>query len=201
MVNEYEADELADDEADEKRIAIAQKSAEKKAEAAMNKRRKSRVFNSYKPAGGQFQNTRQPFRADNVNYVQPPTQSQRVGGGRLGPCFGCHEYGHLRSSCPKVVQGSVYPFVSEADSNSVCDSLDIVCDEHVEDVVALLEDECDWTLEEALEGLNELTVVKGRLKEHYDYWCEVLHAPEHTSYSKGGLFFIFNEQASFILQG
>ncbi len=44
MVNEYEADELADSEADEKRIAKAQKNAEKKAEAAISRRkRKSSV--------------------------------------------------------------------------------------------------------------------------------------------------------------
>ncbi len=28
-------------------------------------------------------------------------------------------------------------------------------------------------------SLSELTVaVKGRLRERYDYWCDVLHAPE-----------------------
>lgn len=41
------------------------------------------------------------------------------------------------SGCPKVVCGSVYPFMSESDSNSVCDKSDIVCHEHVEDGVSL----------------------------------------------------------------
>lgn len=57
MVNEYEADKLADSEADEKRIAKVQKSAEKKAEAAMSRKRKR---SSFRPTGSQVQSSNSP---------------------------------------------------------------------------------------------------------------------------------------------
>ena len=79
VVEEYEADELADNSEDEK-IARAEKEAERKA-----MKRKKRF------ADGQ---SRQPQRS--VHHSTP----------RLGPCFGCGEVGHIRKFCPKLVSVS-----------------------------------------------------------------------------------------------
>ena len=72
VVEEYEADELADNSEDEKKIARAEKEAERKAI-----KRKKRF------ADGQSTEERQPQRS--VHHSTP----------RLGPCFGCGEVGHI----------------------------------------------------------------------------------------------------------
>ena len=84
VVEEYEADELADNSEDEKKIARAEKEAERKA---------IKMKKSF--ADGQLTEERQSQRS--VHHSTP----------RLGPCFGCGEVGHIRKFCPKLV------FVSE----------------------------------------------------------------------------------------
>eukprot|EP00731_Ephydatia_muelleri_P012119 Em0006g1013a len=82
VVEEYEADVLADNSEDEK-ITRAEKEAERKAI-----KRKKRF------ADGQSTEERQLQRS--VHHSTP----------RLGPCFGCGEVGHIRKFCPKLVSVS-----------------------------------------------------------------------------------------------
>ena len=83
VVEEYDADELADNSEDEKKIARAEKEAERKAI-----KRKKRF------ADGQSTEERQLQRS-----VHHPTP-------RLGPCSGYGEVGHIQKFCPKLVSVS-----------------------------------------------------------------------------------------------
>ncbi len=110
----------------------------------------------------------------------------------LGPCFACHEYGHLRSTCPKlgITRSSMYPLSSdESDINEVGYDYSNMHDVHEIKWVSdnydnygtgesLSVSESYSIEEECLEGLNELISVKGRLRECYEYWSNMLHAPE-----------------------
>ena len=125
FVKEYETDDLAEDDQDEKRIAKAEKLAEKK--AATTKKKKvfysqrsstaavSTRFNGpwqshntamNRPYGGwalKHKMLHAPFSG--VRFPVPPVTRP------VGPCFSCGEYGHLRSSCPKTT-GTTYPFLN-----------------------------------------------------------------------------------------
>lgn len=116
VVNEYETDELADDEEDERRIAKALKAAEKKAEVLALKKKKQRGrASSYSSGYGSRavgQLGRELSSRQQLPYYRTPGPSQqmpmlpaRTGPGSriFGPCFACNEYGHLRSNCPKEV--------------------------------------------------------------------------------------------------
>ena len=83
VVEEYEADELADNSKDEKRMARAEKEAERKA-----LKRKKRF------ADGQSFEEQQKQRSS--QHTTP----------RFGQCFGCGEVGHIREFCPKLLSGS-----------------------------------------------------------------------------------------------
>ena len=85
VVNEYGEDELAEDSDDEKRIAKAVATAEKKV-AQLKKKKSGR--------GGYVQSRPSdvPFRAPRQmesGYSGPKTT--RI----VGPCFACGEFGHL----------------------------------------------------------------------------------------------------------
>ena len=82
VVAEYEADELANNSEDERKIARAEREAEKK----VVKRRR------LLPGGGSLSRS-QGLKASTTASVMPRP---------VGPCFGCGEMGHLRRYCPKI---------------------------------------------------------------------------------------------------
>ncbi len=186
VVNEYEEDELADDEEDAKRMANAQKSAEEKFEAVLAKKRNSMGSSMARQtfSGVAGSGVRQAFYRAGAGSIPPRVHQQNSGRPQtmLGHGFACHEYGHLRSSCPKfgASQGSVYPFRSdETEINDVGYDNgihDIEWDDGHGGCVSL--NTYPIGDDEYLEGLNERVCVKGRLRERYDYWSNVLHAPE-----------------------
>ena len=101
VVEEYEADELADNSEDEKRIARAEKEAERKA-----------VKRKKKIANGQSFEERQPKRSG--QHSTP----------RFGPCFGCGEVGYIRKFCPKLVSLSE-PAKVICCMHSMCNACDV----------------------------------------------------------------------------
>ena len=113
VVQEYTADELADDSDDEKRLEKAEKAAERK--AGLRKRKRSQPVSTRQPprpsrfppqygAGYQYlplplplQQPPGPSTSGVMRRPAPPTLPRAV-----GPCFACDEIGHLRSQCPKM---------------------------------------------------------------------------------------------------
>ena len=103
VVAEYEADELADNSDDEKRLYRARKERNgKKRKAAMDNsaRKRSRGEGATRTADMQ---------------PRPPPPKTRP----LGPCYMCGEYGHLARNCAKAQRP--YPFDS-------CKSIDVCWD-------------------------------------------------------------------------
>jgi hypothetical protein len=90
VVAEYEADELAVDSDDEKRICRAEKEAEKKW-LKKRKRQDDRVDGA---RGG-------------TGTTQPRATASVGASLRAGPCFGCGEWGHLKRNCPRSVRGAM----------------------------------------------------------------------------------------------
>ncbi len=107
VVSEYEADVLASDSDDEKRIDKAEKAAECKSLKRKRQRGAARPITRRGTAW-----SRPPLSLQ--AQLAPPTkvlpvigrgapalaaQYQQCG---LGPCFACGDFGHLRRSCTKV---------------------------------------------------------------------------------------------------
>ena len=82
MIAEYENDQLAIDSDDEKRLVRAEKEAERKAA-----RKKPKL-----PAPAAAGDVVPPVRRFGA---APPVPA------KIGPCFGCGEFGHLRRYCSK----------------------------------------------------------------------------------------------------
>ena len=97
VVAEYEADELAVDSDDEKRIYRAEKEAEKK----WLKKRKRQDDQVDGARGG-------------TGATQPRATANIGASLRAGPCFGCGEWGHLKRNCPRSVRGAMPPTIPSA---------------------------------------------------------------------------------------
>lgn len=173
LVREYEADELADDSDDEKKIRKAEKAAEQrlagKKKLAENKKKRFRSREQYRPAGASMPyEPRAPYRPWSGPVV-PVSKGDKSG--PVGPCYKCHEYGHLKHECRKG-RPNKYPLLYGSCSNS-----------HIEDSVqecvneAPLEVKEPKQLHERCESVIE-PCVKGRLCSNYKYWETVLKAPE-----------------------
>ena len=198
VVKEYETDELASDSADEKRMADAEKAAEKKVSAIGKKRKATAQLSRpssvskpflYRPPShrAQYWGPRAPVQTP-TSAIKPlfPTRAPAI-----GPCFGCNEFGHLRSSCPKMLQQ--YPFDKSACSivaeSSMPSTSKAVLHEgemekhtdYMSQIACLDKSESSYTTEfcdrywEIDSGSDN---VKGRLKECIDYWSDALSASE-----------------------
>ena len=101
VVAEYEADELADDSDDEKRLFRARKERDSKRKRAASsgparKKRRSEGFARLDYDGGDG------GRGGRRAPAGPRTRA-------IGPCYSCSQWGHLARSCPNRSQQS-YPF-------------------------------------------------------------------------------------------
>ena len=185
VVQEYQADELAADSDDEKKLSKAEKAAEQKSQ----KRKRGAASGKKTGFGPQAQSPRSEWWKTRVGppmAVSPfpqfppvqwhggrsftPTSSIPRSGRVLGPCFACNEFGHLRANCPKTAMA---PSASKYPHNN--DSLYLSAE---------LPGECSSERgEERIEGqyweyspAGEFLSVKGRLKDKVSYWENVLEA-------------------------
>ena len=193
VVTEYGEDELADDSDDEKRIAKAVATAEKKA-AQLRKKKPGR--------GGYVQSrpAEAPYRAP--HQLDPGYPGPR-GLRQVGPCFACGEMGHLRRSCPKNQPPRPCPFNID---DHVCmyelynsDVHNLSMDQ------AMSEPECFSTVENGYiwEPADEPSVgiqVQGSLKRHIEFWEQVLKAPDYIieSIRDGYVLPLFSAPSPFI---
>ncbi len=194
LVSEYEADELADDSDDEKRITTAEKAAEqrliKKRKTSANQRGRTASVKWSRDSPPVWR-AAPPIRGSGIM----PVTTDRTGllsnvGARMprpaGPCFSCGEFGHIRSSCSKIGSSSashgvgtsrtLYPLCSSNSSQLLISEVNTVGGG--EEVV--LVDPVRWWEAEG-KGLKvanaEYGSVKGRLHNHLDYWESVVQAP------------------------
>ena len=102
VVEEYEEDEVAADSDDEKRLAKAEKAAEKKVskrKLAVKQRRQRWMQPTQTrgvTGGGQQAATQQLQSQPKPPYLPASRQ--------IGPCFSCGRYGHLRRNCGVAVR-------------------------------------------------------------------------------------------------
>ncbi|ETW96471.1 MAG: hypothetical protein ETSY2_46335 [Candidatus Entotheonella gemina] len=206
VVAEYTTDELAEDSDDEKRIEKAERAAEQK--AAKRRKKKSGSITTGRPRRQPFPSAPVATTAPpSVTPLQFATNTSRRPGAApapvqrpLGPCFACGELGHLRVHCPKLAAAEGgrkwYPF-DKGDSLYVhrvispgrqpdkgCEVY-CVSDEIVSGAPArqVLVDNQEFMLTSRLweVGDEEMpTSVKGRLRNHIDFWREELQAPTYV---------------------
>ena len=190
VVQEYQSDELAANSEDEKRISKAEKAAEQRSQ----RKKKSAAAKGGARGLSQarsdwWRNRAVPFMPLQGGVAQAPGQWQFGGSrpfgaptagpmmksGRVqGPCFACGEFGHLRSSCPRMAPPSAstskYPHCNELCMN---DGLCGECSPEMGEGSEPMLESRYW------ENSGQGTVsVKGRLRSRVEYWRGVLGASE-----------------------
>ena len=149
VVQEYTADELAEDLGDEKRLEKTERAAELKA-AKRRKKKASSVQSSrsrslsVRMPGAAAREPAPPYHVPSSSTrrfasMTAPTPVRRV----VGPCYACGEMGHMRMSCPRVAgpdrSRKWYPLLigdivhesgvdGRPPERSVCDVDDVVCE-------------------------------------------------------------------------
>ena len=130
FIAEYDADELADDSDNERKIEKAEKAAERK--AAMARKKQGHSVQQSASYGREIPSNRLLQGRRVLDVV--PTESPAVSPGRkvcpatgAGTCFFCGEFGHFRRNCPKggaSAAAKQYPF--ECDIYNDCDLYDLL---------------------------------------------------------------------------
>ena len=190
VVNEYGEAELAEDSEDEKRIAKAVATEEKRAAQLKKKKSGRGGYTQSRPADVPSRGPRQ------VESGQQGARISRI----VGPCFSCgDEMGHLRRNCPKNLPPRPYPLYNDCmhisgsevgilDSGGSCincgnDGIyDVSCSpvslegESTDDCPVMGQYEYAW---EPNDKFSEVIQVQGRLKQHLEYWEQVLKAPDY----------------------
>lgn len=159
VVNVYQSDELAEDSDDEKRISKAEKVAEQK----ILKRKKSAGKSS--KSRFQFTKPKEDWKAPKFGggYTPQPWNPRSTGGTsssrspRIGPCFTCGEFGHLKETCRR---NYVYP-LNIGDSCKVLSGEFSTCEPNE---LAILSKRC-W------ESDGQIPGVKGRLRLRKESTC------------------------------
>jgi len=123
LVAEYDADKIADDSDDERKI---RKAAERK--ASMTKKKRSRSVQQSASLGHEVPFNRYHQSRRESEIVPVPVQSTPLPGRVVrqvsvaGAFFYCGEFGHFRRNCPKVPGGAAaaskqYPLVCDTYSD------------------------------------------------------------------------------------
>ena len=192
VVKEYETDDLARDSDDEKRIIRAEKAAEKKVVSLKKKSRggktpaRTQTWLSYRQ-----QSFPQSQRPQYPRYA--PSTSGAAPSRPVGPCHACHEFGHLRNSCPKVfgtpARNPQYPFHmdsvkdafismgSSAELVKEYQSVGVNDDGKVNESMGVDDDGLSYRYWEQ-EIQAKSVSVKGRLKQCYEFWAKELQASQ-----------------------
>ena len=171
VVQEYEADELAADDADEKRIAKAIKAADQK---AATEKKKGHSTSSRVPQArpSQFNRSQSQYRRGPYGYS---------GARPFGQCHACHQWGHHRDTCPKYNRGQPYPLITDCVNEEVS-GMSSVSDLDKEPVnLSPIDGESTEHSEVLAPRYWEATEhapvsVKGRLKESFEFWANHLQA-------------------------
>ena len=186
VIEDYDADALADNSEDERKIEKAEKAAERK----LAKRRKAQ---DVKHKAGIARSDAAETIRQTLPVLQPkiPSAEAKAGGSGMararfpvGSCFRCGDPGHFQTECPKMASPRAeYPLISGV--------------EHVDmegvdggDVSPYMwgsgenvlpeEDKCisnTYRCWEAQEGDDGIGSVRGRLGACISYWEKVLCAP------------------------
>ena len=194
VVDEYEDDELASDEDDAKRIEKAKKTVAAKAlkkkktlNLCTTRQMQGRQTGAWGRPPAQDQRERHPPRVDWSRPATPTNRPSKV----PRPCFHYGEMGHLRATCPRLV--NLYPLCNvecvnepqreckESESADACsvnlskvEVAGVSTDMKEESSELLLEFTRTWDYEEA--G-HQITDVQGRLLTSINFWEQELQAP------------------------
>ena len=110
-VEEYSQHELADDEADGKKIRRAEGRAEKALKSAAAKKTATRSSSAPRPSTSHLgpQNFRSYSSFGSSRNQSDRLSFPRVPGlpSRSGNCFACGKFGHWRSECPQVPRSAI----------------------------------------------------------------------------------------------
>lgn len=134
-VVEYEADELASDSDDEKKLEKAEKAADRKAQRGRKRKQDFQSWKAKRPSSGApssytYGQLSTGGSSGSGAYFNPATAGQRGGASAsasatgvpkpIGPCFHCLQMGHLRRNCPRLsgssTVGKWYPFRQGSDA-------------------------------------------------------------------------------------
>lgn len=97
-VEAYDNDKLAENPADEKKMA----DAEKKAAQKVTRKRKAKGKDSYRSGGGVGSDYRKRSLGDQVPVTNPgPIKPPELQPRLLRPCWGCGGFGHIVANCPQ----------------------------------------------------------------------------------------------------
>ena len=203
VVQEYTANELAEDSGDEKRLEKAERAAELKA-AKRRKKKASSVQSSrsrslsVRMPGAAAREPAPPYHVPSSSTrrfasMTAPTPVRRV----VGPCYACGEMGHMRMSCPRVAgpdrSRRWYPLLigdivhesgvdGRPPERSGCDVDDVVCENLSGDVAPRSEFLTGDVEYEELSRMWEIELsppscsIKGRLRKHLSFWRAELNA-------------------------
>ena len=203
VVQDYTADELAEDSGDEKRLEKAERAAELK--AAKRRKKKASSVQSSRSRSLSVRMPEAAAREPAPPYHVPssstrrfasmtaPTPVRRV----VGPCYACGEMGHMRMSCPRVAGPDSsrrwYPLLigdivhesgvdGRPPERSGCDVDDVVCENLSGDVAPRSEFLTGDVQYEELSRMWEIELsppscsIKGRLRKHLSFWRAELNA-------------------------
>ena len=152
VVAEYEADALAADADDERRLERAEKAAERKIVAKCKKLE----------AGSQSKKMALGATGSDRGVSKRPTKS--------GVFFGCGEPGHFRKDCPK---GTTTPVMYPLQLNDLYE-----CAEGWDFDNDAVDEHMGRCWDSSQGEYIPVDGVKGRLSEHVSYWIEQLKAPK-----------------------
>ena len=170
VVAEYQADDLAENSDDGRKLERAEKAAERKVAAKRRKLDTARGQTLAQAVSGK----KEPFTAASSSAPAAAARVGSVDARRPIVCFGCGLTGHMRRECPKRS-----PLVTGMYPSAIPLYLDGVVSCHV-GAGADSWTEHDPNVGRCWEfqlGESQPVSVKGRLRQHVQFWVDTLCAP------------------------